>query len=257
MAHFVNSPDSAPPAASAKQLSSTVDSTKQVASNALTSVTLQPALISMKVEGSIPLEIRNKQMSAGDIFLSNLPFLVTIFVVVAASAVNYLVNRKTIQNQEKNSRLGRQADHQNKVSEYRHAWLQEVRNTAAELIKTIYEEQHTLMMLNLTRDNQDKGVTLEEIKEWKEELKALYLKDKVLAAEMHKHTAKLKLLFKRNDQQVARLFTLLDATLSKVGNLELVHIDEEAIAEIVGELQIVLKNEWEVTKNRILNGADT
>lgn len=249
MTHSVNSPASAPPVGLATDL------TKQGVSNALTSVTPQAVLTSIKVEGSIPLEMRNKQMSTGDIFFSNLPFLVTICVVVAASFVNYLVNRKTIQNQEKNSQLGRQADHQNKVSEYRHAWLQEVRNTAAELIKTIYEAQHTLMMWNLTRGYRDKGGSEEQMNEWKERLPVLYLKEKEAAAEMYKHTAKLKLLFKKNDQQVAQLFTLLDATLSKVGNLDLMHVDKEAIDEIVGELQIVLKNEWEVTKSRILNEA--
>jgi len=194
-------------------------------------------------------------MSAGDIFLSNIPFLVTIFIVAAASLVNYLVNRKTIQNQEKNSKLSRQADHQNKVSDFRHAWLQEVRDTAAELIKTIYEAQHTLMMWNLTRGYRDQGGTDEQMIEWKERLPVLYLKEKEVAAEMYRHTAKLKLLFKKNDPQVARLFILLDATLSKVGNLDLVRIDEKPIAEIVGELQIVLKNEWEVTKSRIMDEA--
>jgi len=255
MAHSVNSPASTPPVGSATLSASAVDSTKQVASSALTSVTPQPALTSIKVEGSIPVEMRNKQMSVGDIVLSNIPFLVTICVVVAASIVNYCVNRKTIQNQEKNSQLGRQAEYQNKVSEYRHAWLQEVRNTAAELVKTIYEAQHNLMMWNLTRGYRDNGGSEEQVKEWNEQLPVLYLKEKEAAAEMYRYTAKLKLLFKKNDQQVARLFELLDTTLRKVGDRNLTHIDEIAIAEIVGEIQIVLKNEWEVTKSRISNEA--
>lgn len=253
MATPANTPASAAANTAATKAPLTSASVKNAPSNALVSVPPQPTLTSIKVEGSVPLEMRTKQMSTGDIFMANLPFMVTIFVVVAAAIVNYFVNRKTINNQDKNSRLGRQADHQNTVSEYRHAWLQEVRDTAAELIKTVYEAQHALMMWNLTRGYRDEGGSDEKMKEWNERLPVLYLKEKEAAAEMYKYTAKLKLLFKKNDQQVVRLFTLLDATLNKVGNLDLVRIEEQTIAEIVGELQVVLKNEWEVTKSRILN----
>lgn len=216
----------------------------------------QPSLTSIKVEGSIPVEIRAKHLSATEVLLANIPFLVTICVIVAAALVNYFVNRKTIENQDRHSRLGRQAEHQNKVSEYRHAWLQEVRNTSSELIKTIYEAQNYLMQWNLTRGYRENGGTDEQMAEWSERLSVLWKKEKAAAAEMYKYTAKLKLLFKKNDPQVSRLFSLLDVTLTKVGNLDLVHVDDKSIADIIAELQVILKNEWEVTKSRIVHETD-
>lgn len=228
----------------------------QTAKNDLTeSPGLSPplsSLTSIKVEGSIPIEMRAKQLSAADITFANIPFLVTIFIVVAAATVNYFINRKTIENQDNHSRLGRQAEHQNKVSEYRHTWLQEVRNTAAELIKTIYEAQNYLMQWNLTRSYREAGGTEEMMAEWSERLPILWKQEKAAAAEMHKYTAKLKLLFKKNDPQVLRLFSLIDETLNKIGNTALVNVDNELISEIISELQVVLKNEWEVTKHRIV-----
>jgi hypothetical protein len=87
--------------------------------------------------------------------------------------------------------------------------------------------------------------------EWAKRLPALLKQEKVAAAEMYKYTTKLKLLFKKNDPQVSQLFSLLDITLDKVGNLNLVHVDAISIAAIIAELQVILKNEWEVTKSRI------
>jgi hypothetical protein len=217
----------------------------------------QRALTSVKIEGSIPVELQAKQLSAGDIILTNIPFLVTIVIVIAAATVNYFVNRKTINNQDHNARKGRQAEHQNKISEYRHAWLQELRDTAAELIQKIYEAQNYLMQWNLTRERREHGGTDEQIAEWTERLVELWKQEKNAAAEMYKYVAKLKLLFKKNDPQVTQLFILLDATLAKVGDLKLVHVDDASIAMIIAELQIILKDEWEVTKTRIGDESKT
>jgi hypothetical protein len=83
--------------------------------------------------------------------------MVTISIVVGSALVTYLVNRKAIANQGKQADLSRNAEHENKISEFRHHWLQEVRNTAAELATSIHECQIHLVLTNLARDN---GVTI-------------------------------------------------------------------------------------------------
>ena len=150
--------------------------------------------------------------------------------------------------------MARQADHQNKISEYRHSWLQELRNTAAELVKAIHEAQNTLLQMNLSRDYADQAVRHED-----EELEAqqrqkaseLYQKERLIGAEIYKFTSKIKLLFKHGDPQAAGLFNLLDAVKSKLGDLEIRQLDDKIIDEITSELQIILKDEWEVTKRMI------
>jgi hypothetical protein len=208
----------------------------------------------LKVEGTIPVEIKPQPVDVPHVFLANIPFLVTIVVVVAAAAVNYFVNRRTILNQETQSAKSRQAEHQNKISEYRHAWLQELRNTSAEFIKAVYDAQSTLMQWNLSRDYVNDSASYEDEKkflEYKAKLPVLYVQEKQAAAELYKYSSKIKLLFKKDDPQVAKLFQLLDGLCGKVGNLELRGIETSVIDEVVLELQTILKHEWEVTKERI------
>src|SRR5471030_1074040 len=57
------------------------------------------------------------------------PFYITILVIVSGGIVNYWLSTRTMENQTSEAAQGRQADHQNKISEYRHAWLQELRDT--------------------------------------------------------------------------------------------------------------------------------
>lgn len=190
----------------------------------------------------------------GHALLGNLGFWITICVVLTAAVVNFILANQGIRNQTQLAAMARQADHQNKISEYRHSWLQELRNTAAELVKAIHEAQNTLLQMNLSRDYADQAVRHED-----EELEAqqrqkaseLYQKERLIGAEIYKFTSKIKLLFKHGDPQAAGLFNLLDAVKSKLGDLEIRQLDDKIIDEITSELQIILKDEWEVTKRMI------
>ena len=161
-------------------------------------------------------------------------------------------------NQTEQAAKGRQADHQNKISEYRHEWLQELRNTAAELVKAIHEAQNTLMQMNLSRDYADNAVHHED-----EELESmyrtrsreLYEKERLIGADIYKFTSKIKLLFKKGDPQAKTLFTLLDGVKARLGDLEVRQLDNDVIDSITSELQIILKDEWEVTKQMIAKGV--
>lgn len=208
----------------------------------------------IKIDGSVPIELKQAAVDWSHVLLSNIPFLVTIVVVVAAAAVNYYVNRRTIDKHEIQSAKARQAEHQNKISEYRHGWLQELRNTAAELVRAIHEAQNTLMQMNLSRDYADQASTHgdEELEAmYRTQVKNLYEREKAVAAEIYKFNSKIKLLFKKGDPKAVQLFRLLDDVRDKLGDNEIRQLNNGVIDEIVIELQIILKDEWEVTKERI------
>lgn len=200
------------------------------------------------------VEIKQQALDWNHALLQNLGFWITICVVITAGLVNYWLSSRTMQNQTEQAAKGRQADYQNKVSEYRHAWLQELRNTASELIKAIHEAQSTLMQMNLSRDFRDAARQRgdeETAQEKAEQVSSLYANERAIASEIYKHISKIKLMFKKGDQQAVRLFSLLDQVREKIGDLEVRRLDDASIEEIIAELQVILKSEWEVTKMRM------
>ena len=185
---------------------------------------------------------------------SNLGFWITFVAVVAGSIVNWRLSNRTMKNQTAEAIKSRQADHQNKVSEYRHAWLQELRNTASELIKVINEGQSALMRLNLAKDYREAALKQgNEVLEREnyEQVRLAYTDERVAASEIHKNVAKIKLMFKKNDAQAVSLFNLLDQVLKTIGDPNVRALNNKIIEDIVAELQIILKSEWETTKARM------
>ena len=185
---------------------------------------------------------------------SNLGFGITIFIVITAGMVNYGLSRRTMRNQTDEATKGRQADHQNKVSEYRHAWLQELRNTASELIKVINEGQSALMRMNLSKDYREAAThrgDQESVQENHEQVRLAYTDERTAASDIHKYVAKIKLMFKKDDPQALKLFSLLDQVKEKLSDLNVRQLDHAIIEDIVGELQVILKSEWETTKARM------
>ena len=194
----------------------------------------------------------------GHALLGNLGFWITICVVLTAAVVNYILTNRSIRNQTQLAAMARQADHQNKISEYRHAWLQELRNTAAELVKAIHEAQNTLLQMNLSRDYAKNAVKHEDEEfkiQQRQRVSDLYQKERLIGAEIYKFTSKIKLLFKQDDPKAVALFKLLDAVKAKLGDLEIRQLDDKVIDEITSELQVILKDEWEETKKRIVKDA--
>ncbi len=185
---------------------------------------------------------------------SPLSFWITIVVVVTAGIVNYWLNTRTMRNQTQEATKSRQADHQNKVSEYRHAWLQELRNTASDLIKSIHDGQSALMRTNLSRDYRDGAQQrgdFEAAKEQQQHVAAGYSDERAAASEIYRNISKIKLMFKPVDPQAAKLFSLLDKVIERIGDTEMRALDNTIIDEIVAELQGILKAEWEITKMRM------
>ncbi len=100
----------------------------------------------IKAESTIPIELVQSSKDFMDIMFSNIPFLVTICVVVCAATVTYRSNRKSVESQNRLSQAtlekqtilaneAKDAEHQNKISEFRHQWIQEVRGTSLNYLK--------------------------------------------------------------------------------------------------------------------------
>jgi len=200
----------------------------------------------IKSESVIPIELIESSKSLGDILLSNSPFLLTAFIVISAATVTYRSNRQSVEK-------AKAAEHENKISEFRHHWLQEVRDTASNLIKVIHECQYFTMTRNLADDRQkavDDETSKLEMQSIYDDLKESYSNLMKKRAEFYKHHAKLCLLFKKDEEETKVLFKKLSEIKSKMGDLSKRSLDDVVINEITEELQVILKTEWEATKDR-------
>jgi len=207
----------------------------------------------LKSEGSIPIEIIRTPYNSQEILLNNLPFLVTIVIISVAAVVTYWSNRASVKAQNEIASKSRKEEHENKISEFRHDWLQEVRETGSELIQIIHECQYFTKMHNYYQENAknvaDQGneiILKSNITEMENTFNSLISK----RSEFYKKEAKLKLLFKKGDEDVMKLFNLLQSIKSKIGSENINSLDDDVIQKVTNELQTVLKTEWEVTKNR-------
>lgn len=207
----------------------------------------------LKSDGNIPIEIVHASYNWQEILLNNLPFLVTIAIISVAAFVTYRSNRASINAQNEIASKSRQEEHENKISEFRHNWLQEVRETSSELIQIIHECQYYTKEKNSYHkkaknvDEEDNRIILEKnIAAMENSFNSLIAK----RSEFYKKEAKLKLFFKKDDRDVIKLFELLQSVKQTIGSEGLDSLDDEVIKKITDELQVVLKTEWEVTKNR-------
>ncbi len=218
----------------------------------------------IKSESVIPIEIVESTKSIGDILLANLPFLLTIFIVISAATVTYRSNRKSVESQNELSRkaLEEQADlaskskaaeHENKISEFRHHWLQEVRDTASNLIQIIHECQYFTMTRNLANDRSkemNSETSSSQVQSISDDLNESYSNLISKRAEFYKYHSKLCLLFKKDEVETKVLFDTLKVVKTNMGNLDSRCLDDSVISEITEELQVILKEEWEATKDR-------
>lgn len=184
------------------------------------------------------------------IILDNLPFLLTICIVVAAALVNYWSNRKSVESQNKLAERARSAAHEDKISEFRHSWLQELRNTSSELSKTLHESKmyYTLKDREFGFSVQMSGVSNgnNEHLEKSSKFESKYIQSR---ADFYRLHSKLVLLFKPSDSQTTELMTLLDDIRSALyENPE--KVNDYMIDSVLVELQKILKTEWETTKSR-------
>ncbi|CAM3848210.1 hypothetical protein [Rheinheimera salexigens] len=202
---------------------------------------------------SIPIELVQPDFNWVDSLLQNLPFLLTVIIVVAAAVVTYRSNRKSVESQNRLAQQRRQDEHDNKISEFRHQWLQGVRETAAELSEVIYELQMYIVKRNIARENYRQAGQqgdVDNVEKFSENMSSY-------AEHLHDHRtkfyrlySKLKLLFKKDDPSTVDLFKLLDLIKDSIYDFDTTELKDDQINNVIVSLQVVLKAEWEVTKAR-------
>ncbi|PMG99385.1 hypothetical protein [Vibrio lentus] len=198
--------------------------------------------------GSIPVEIIQPTTEVLDLLLNNIPLLITITVIICAATVTFKSNKRTVLSQDRNAKLSRENDHKNKISEFRNEWLQNVRETGAELCQIIHELQLYTMQRNLNNDAIKDGTSDEDkASEYSVELYRNLVKTRI---NYYRVSSKLKLFFKKGDPAVATLFFLINGVKDDIHDLDKTHLEEDKLNKIVAELQLVLKAEWEETKKR-------
>ena len=205
----------------------------------------------LKSEGSIPIELTKAISSWQDILLNNLPFLITICIISLAAFVTYRTNKASISSQNDLATKARKEEHENKISEFRHQWLQEVRETSSKLIQIIHDCQFYTKMWNICMQDVkkndlaniiDKGLIIS--------LENYFDKVAQKRSDFYKYEAKLKLMFKKDEKETKKLFEIIESVKETIAKQETMSLDDEKIDKIICELQTVLKTEWEATKNR-------
>lgn len=207
----------------------------------------------IRFENDLTVSLLSPDPSWLHYFVSNLPFIITIVVVVCAAYVNYKSNKKTIENHDAIANKERQDRHDEKISEFRHEWLQNVRGAAKVLIRSIHECQTLSARWNFLNDNENVAARKQDIdsefrfKNEKSEVYSVFVEKR---AELYQSYANVRLLFKRGDASVSDFFDLLSSAMTDVCALKVRALDNNMIDRLIDELQGTLKSEWEVTKSR-------
>lgn len=204
----------------------------------------------IKAESYIPVEIKNQAQDWVQIIENNAAFIATFIAVIASAILTYIMTRKNIKSSESQATKNRKAEHENKISEFRHLWLQEVRNTASDLIKILYQCQYYKDRIAQLRDWIKGNHSEKVIESHQENLDAFLLKKIESKNEYFKLSSKLKLLFKPDDENFIELDKLLSDIRSSLEQSSTMTENNDKIDTIIKHLKTILKDEWEVTKDR-------
>lgn len=208
--------------------------------------------VALKVSDIIPIEIKQSALEWSEVLLRNLPFLVTIAIVAGSALVTYWISTKSVKSQEEQSDKNRQAEHENKISDFRNEWLQNLRNTASDLAKTLHLCQMYNLQRNCSIDYRDSAARHKDEESHtyhSEQVSGAYSSYIQARADFYQQHAKIKLFFKPDDPTASNLLDLLEAARNSMGN-DSTSLDNASIDSIVAELRIILKKEWETTKDR-------
>lgn len=205
------------------------------------------------LKGKIPLELVGPTSTWQDVLVQNLPFIITALIVVAAATVTYRSNRSSVASQNSLAQQSRQDDHENKISEFRHQWLQEVRETGSQLCQVVHELHFLSVRRNIAVDNRHEAAKHgddDALEEFQKEIDDVFEPLSEKRSQYYRLASKLKMLFKQDEPEAKHLFKVLDGVKKDVYDFNTMTLKDEKIEVIVNELQRILKTEWEVTKSR-------
>lgn len=210
--------------------------------------------------GKIPIEITQPTIELTDILLKNLPFMLTALIVLSAAVVTYISNRRSVESQNKLSRQARIDEHENKISEFRHEWIQDVRETSSKLCQILHELQVYTMQRNINRENQRVAIRKGDDysgEQFDKLASESYQNLVIKRSEYYRVSSKLKLLFKKDDPSTSAVFKLINDVKDDINDFEKMHLEESEIDKIILHFQEILKSEWEVTKERTWHKGKT
>ena len=128
--------------------------------------------------------------------------MITALIVLAAATVTYRSNRRSVESQNDLARKGREEEHENKISEFRHQWIQEVRETVSRLCQLMHEMQQNIVERNLAKGNLDTAIRHGDDEAgdgYESIMQECYRKLVSQRSDFYLTSSKLKLLFKKSD----------------------------------------------------------
>ncbi len=183
---------------------------------------------------------------------------ITISVIVLTTILNFKNSKKMLDHQSKFEQKRLKAEHEDKVSEFRHEWLKEVRSVSSELYriiedihilcpKTEYHKSEATKIKNAVKSNISNNPSYiqhmnmhNDYLEKVHSLYSLYLLN----------YSKLNLLFKSSDSDFSAAIALIHINEGEADIDKLRNADARLF---ISKMQVILKNEWEVTKTRSWN----
>jgi hypothetical protein len=197
--------------------------------------------VTINAAENIPIEIIQEASTWQGVMLDNLPFMITVLIVLAAATVTYRSNRNSINSQN------------DLATEFRHHWIQEVRESSAKTCQVIHEMQTIVSERNIALRNRKQAALNGDSKEeihYMNIVSSSYSKLIEKRSDFYYFTSKVKLLFKKEEPSTEGLFVLLRKAKDELYDFDKSNLNDEMIDDIISEFQDILKSEWETTKER-------
>tara|TARA_R110000737_G_scaffold67694_1_gene95695 strand:+ start:5918 stop:6586 length:669 start_codon:yes stop_codon:yes gene_type:complete len=203
--------------------------------------------------GVIPIELVKASSDWYEILLNNLPFIVTISIISFAAYVNYKSNRKSVASQESIATKARNEEHENKISEFRHLWIQDVRDTVSTLCRILHDLQFQTALRNQAIKNEKEAIQNNDEENsviFEEQANKSYKKIVEKRSEYYQVSTKLKLYFKKADPSTAAVFKIINDIKNEIYEIDKIDMKDSKVESVTSHFQEILKKEWEVTKDR-------
>lgn len=209
--------------------------------------------VKLSSDGVIPIELVKASSEWYEILLNNLPFIVTILIISTAAYVNYRSSRKSAASQEVIATKARNEEHENKISEFRHLWIQEVRETVSVLCRVLHDLQFQTALRNQARKNERQAMQNNDEENgviFEEQANQCYQKIVEKRSEYYQVSSKLKLYFKKEDPSTAAVFKIINDIKNEIYDIDKIDMKDSRVESVTSHFQEILKAEWEVTKDR-------
>lgn len=171
--------------------------------------------------------------------------LITISVVGFTTLLNYRNSKKMIEHQGTVEKRRLEAEHKDRISEFRHQWLYELRAASSEIFQIVESVKRVTAIVESLKSDMDLAEKQQDTEAYDRYQKRWLLHTKKvleLSDQYQALFAKLFLLFKPDDESLVVVNRL---RVDRIGEIR--GIDNQ---QFLTEMQKILKREWEVTKSQ-------